>query len=53
MRLMEKTLGLLDGRYDVGERDLQTTMLPALRHRLVLSFEGQAEGIALTRSCVG
>jgi MoxR-like ATPase len=46
MIIAAKTLALLDGRYNVDEGDLQTTMLPALRHRLVLNFEGQAEGIA-------
>lgn len=40
-----KTLALLDNRHNVDYRDLQTALLPALRHRLILNFEGQAEGI--------
>jgi MoxR-like ATPase len=36
---------LLKGRYHVSREDVQAVALPALRHRLVLSFEGEAEGI--------
>lgn len=45
MILGAKGLALLDGRHNVDYRDLQVAMLPALRHRLILNFEGQAEGI--------
>ena len=31
------------GRMDVSRDDLQAAMIPALRHRLILNFEGQAE----------
>jgi MoxR-like ATPase len=40
-----KTLALLDNRHNVDHRDLQAALLPALRHRLILNYEGQAEGI--------
>jgi MoxR-like ATPase len=40
-----KILALIDGRHNVDYTDLQTVMLPALRHRLILNYEGQAEGI--------
>ncbi len=36
---------LLGGRYNVSFEDLQAMAFPALRHRLILNFEGQAEGI--------
>jgi MoxR-like ATPase len=36
---------LLDGRYHVAKEDIDSVALPALRHRLILSFEGEAEGI--------
>lgn len=36
---------LLDGRYHVAREDIDSVALPALRHRLILSFEGEAEGI--------
>ncbi len=41
-----KIKALLDGRYDVSYQDIAEVALPALRHRLILNFEGQAEGIA-------
>jgi len=43
--LAGKILALLDGRYNVAFDDLRTAALPALRHRLILNFEAQAEGI--------
>ncbi len=36
---------LLDGRYVVGADDVRAWALPALRHRLILSYEGEAEGV--------
>lgn len=36
---------LLEDRYNVSVGDLQTLAHPALRHRLLINFEGQAEGI--------
>ena len=36
---------LLDGRYHVAREDIEASALPAMRHRLILSFEGEAEGI--------
>jgi MoxR-like ATPase len=46
MILAGKILALLDGRYNVAYDDLREAALPALRHRLILSFEAQAEGLA-------
>ena len=43
--LAGKILALLDGRYNVAFDDLRAAALPALRHRLMLNFEAQAEGI--------
>ncbi len=45
MIIAAKVLALLDGRLSVDYPDLHLVMLPALRHRLILNFEGQAEGI--------
>jgi MoxR-like ATPase len=45
MILAGKIIALLDGRYNVAFDDLRAAALPALRHRLILSFEGQAEGV--------
>ncbi len=40
-----KSMALLDNRHSIDHNDLQTTIFPALRHRLILNYEGQAEGI--------
>jgi MoxR-like ATPase len=45
MILAGKIIALLDGRYNVAFDDLRQTALPALRHRLILNFEAQAEGV--------
>jgi MoxR-like ATPase len=44
--LAGKIIALLDGRYNVAFDDLQAAALPALRHRLILNFEAQAEGVS-------
>src|SRR5258707_1205629 len=40
-----KIYALLDGRYNVSFDDMKAVAPAALRHRLLLNFEGQAEGI--------
>ena len=40
-----KLQAMLDGRYNVSFSDAQKVYLPALRHRVLLNFEGEAEGI--------
>jgi MoxR-like ATPase len=40
-----KVQALLDGRFNVSLEDVRAVALPSLRHRLILSFEGEAEGI--------
>jgi MoxR-like ATPase len=37
---------LLEGRYNVSVDDIRALAAPALRHRVLLNFEGQAEGIS-------
>ncbi|RMD72913.1 MAG: MoxR family ATPase [Chloroflexi bacterium] len=44
--LAGKILALLDGRYNVSFGDIRLAALPALRHRVVLNFEAQAEGVS-------
>jgi len=44
--LAGKVWALLDGRWSVSFEDIQRAAPPALRHRILLNFEGQAEGIA-------
>ncbi len=40
-----KITALLDDRYNVAVDDLHAVAYPVLRHRLILGFEAQAEGI--------
>ncbi len=43
--LAGKVHALLDGRFNVALDDLRAVAHPALRHRLILNFEAQAEGV--------
>jgi MoxR-like ATPase len=43
--LAGKIHGLLDGRYNVATDDIRAVAMPALRHRVIRNFEGEAEGI--------
>ncbi len=45
MILGAKVNALLEGRYNVAFDDVQAVALASLRHRLLLNFEGQAEGV--------
>ena len=45
MILTAKAYALADGRLNVSFDDLKAVALPALRHRILLNFEGEAEGI--------
>ena len=40
-----KVRALLDGRTSVAVQDIKEIALPALRHRCLLNFEAEAEGI--------
>jgi len=44
--LAGKLRALLEGRYNVSFDDIRRVYLPALRHRVLLNFEAQAENIA-------
>ncbi len=43
--LAGKVRALIQGRFNVSFDDLQAVIQPALRHRLILNFEAEAEGI--------
>ena len=45
MILAGKIMALLDGRYNVAYDDIREAAIPAMRHRLILNFEAQAEGV--------
>ena len=46
MLLGAKVRALFDGRFAASIDDVKATALAALRHRVLLSFEGEAEGVA-------
>ena len=43
--LTSKILAVMDGRYSVSDADVERVVKPALRHRMILNFEGEAEGV--------
>jgi MoxR-like ATPase len=40
-----KVKALIDGRYNVSFSDIRYVAKPSLRHRIILNFEGEAEGL--------
>ena len=44
MVLGSKIRALLDGRFNASCEDVRALLLPALRHRIILNFEAQADG---------
>ena len=40
-----KIYALLDGRFNVSMDDIRAVAMPSFRHRIILNFEGEAEGI--------
>jgi MoxR-like ATPase len=49
MLLGAKVRALFDGRFSAAIDDVKATAPSALRHRILLSFEGEAEGVAPDR----
>jgi len=43
--LAAKILSLMRGRFNASFEDIRKVAVPALRHRLILNFEGEAEGV--------
>jgi MoxR-like ATPase len=44
-----KVRALIQGRFNVSYEDLDVIAAPALRHRLILNFEAEAEGVTTDR----
>jgi MoxR-like ATPase len=44
--LAAKARAAFDGRFSVSTDDVKAMVRPALRHRIILSFEGEAEGVS-------
>jgi MoxR-like ATPase len=49
MVLTAKARALLAGRYNVSSNDIIAVAKPSLRHRIILNFEGEADGISTDR----
>jgi MoxR-like ATPase len=49
MTLAAKVHALLDGRFNVSFDDVKRAALAALRHRILLNFEGEAENLTTDR----
>jgi MoxR-like ATPase len=49
LALASKVRALLSGRYNVSFEDIRRAYLPAMRHRVILNFEAEAEGIDTDR----
>jgi MoxR-like ATPase len=49
LALASKVRALLDARYNVSFEDVRRVYLPAMRHRIVVNFEAQAEGIEVDK----
>jgi len=45
LTLAAKVRALLDNRFHVSFQDIKDVILPAMRHRVILNFEAEAEGI--------
>src|SRR2546423_3936955 len=43
IELAAKVRALLDGRFHVSFKDVKDVAVPAMRHRIILNFEGEAE----------
>ena len=41
-----KIHAIFEGRFNVSNDDIRFAAVPALRHRTILNFEGEAEGIS-------
>ena len=46
MALAAKVRALLEGRFNVSFEDVRRVFLPSMRHRVILNFEAQAEGVS-------
>lgn len=47
MLLAARVRAVMEGRMSPGTVDVRAVALPALRHRVILNFEGEAEGIQI------
>ena len=43
--IIEQARALMDGRPHVSEADIRATAYPVLRHRIIVNFNAEADGI--------
>ena len=43
--MISKVLALLDGRANIAYEDIKTAITPCLRHRMILNFQAEADGV--------
>jgi MoxR-like ATPase len=46
IELASKVRALLDNRFHVSFQDIKEVVVPAMRHRVIMNFEGEAEGVS-------
>jgi MoxR-like ATPase len=51
--LAAKVRALLDNRFHVSFQDIKDVLIPAMRHRVILNFEAEAEGITADKVLAG
>jgi MoxR-like ATPase len=51
--LAAKVRALLEGRFNVGFEDVRKVFFPAMRHRVLLNFEAQAENVSTDVALAG
>lgn len=47
LTLASKAKALTEGRFNVSVEDIHAVCMPSLRHRIVLNFDGQSDGIVI------
>ncbi|HEX8325356.1 MAG TPA: MoxR family ATPase [Tepidisphaeraceae bacterium] len=51
--LAAKVRALLDNRFHVSFTDIKDVLIPAMRHRVILNFEAEAEGVTTDKVLAG
>ena len=51
--LAAKVRALLDNRFHVSFQDIKDVLIPAMRHRVILNFEAEAEGMTTDKVLAG
>ncbi|MCB0311516.1 MAG: hypothetical protein KDD42_09785, partial [Bdellovibrionales bacterium] len=44
--MVAKVIAVLDGRINLAFEDIKAAIVPAIRHRLILNFQAEADGVS-------